>query len=76
MQTKEIVLATCGNAGVEDALADVDIQSALRPLLDGQIYECIFPTATMGFEQIAQKLDDLHMETGRKIVVVRHSLSG
>ena len=76
MQTNEIVLATRGNAGVEDALTDVVIQSVRPPFLVDQVYDCIVQTASTRCEQILLKLNDLHMETGRKIVVVGHSLGG
>ena len=42
--------------------------------LDDQLYVCIVQTASTGFEQIAQKLNDLHMEMGRDIVIVGHCL--
>ena len=71
-QTNEIVVATRGNGWVEDALTDVTSRASL--FLDDQVYACTFQTATTGFEQIAQMLCDLHMETGRKIVVFGHSL--
>ena len=35
---------------------------------DDQVYVCIVQTASTGFEQIALKLNDLHMETVRDIV--------
>ena len=41
---------------------------------DDQVYECIVQTASTGFEQIAQKLNDLHMETVRDIVIVGRCL--
>ena len=70
-QTNEIVVATRGNGWVEDALTDVTSRASL--FLDYQVYACTFQTATTGFEQIAQMLCDLHMETGKKIVVFGHS---
>ena len=42
--------------------------------LDDQPYVCIVQTASTGFEQIAQKLNDLHMETVRDIVIVGRCL--
>ena len=42
--------------------------------LDDQVYECIVQTASTGFQQIAQKLNDLHMETVRDIVIVERCL--
>ena len=66
------MLTTRGSAEVEGALTDIDILSVL--LFDGQVYECIFQTATMVLEQVAQKLFDLHMETGNKIAVFGHRL--
>lgn len=73
-QTDEIVLAIRGTAGVEDALTDVDIMSV--PLFGGQVYGGIFQTATTVYEQMAKKMYDLHMETGKKIAIVGHSLGG
>ena len=55
----------CDLVGVADLLPlhrQVDIQSVL--LFDGQVYEGIFQTATMVFEQIAQKLYDLPRSSG------------
>ena len=59
-QTNEIVLANRGNVWVEDALTDVDSHMHL-------------PDGDRGV-RAAQKLCDLHMETGRKTVVFGHSL--
>ena len=72
MQTDETLLATRGSAGVEDALTDVGIQSV--PLLEDQVYECIFQMATMVYEQIAQKLYGLRMEAGKMFAIFELSL--
>lgn len=73
-ETDEIVLAIRGTAGVADALTTADIQSV--PLFGGQVHGGIWQTACTLYEQMTQKIYDLHVETGRKIAVVGHSLGG
>ena len=74
--TNEIVPDNRGNAGVEDALTDVDIQSVLPLFLRRPGLRMHRPDGVHGVRADRPGAEDLHMETGREIMIVGHCLVG